>query len=94
MAVPKRKQSKARSRSRCTHQVEHITSITHCLNCKSPLKTHQVCATCGFYKGIKILTTKAERSAKRGQKLKVKESRAHATQQDQTVQPQTTTLQG
>ena len=81
MAVPKRKQSRARSRSRCTHKVEHVTSITHCLNCSSPLKTHQVCATCGFYKGVKILTTKAERSVKRGQALQAKEARANGSEQ-------------
>lgn len=86
MAVPKRKHSKARSRSRCTHKVEHITSITHCLNCNSPLKTHQACAGCGFYKGIKVLTTKAERAVKRGQALQVKQARANAAQQNESVQ--------
>lgn len=90
MAVPKRKQSRARSRSRCTHKVEHVTSITHCLNCKSPLNTHTVCATCGFYKGVKVLTTKADRSVKRGQKLQAKETRANAEQQGTTVQAEPT----
>ncbi|MBP6869941.1 50S ribosomal protein L32 [Candidatus Babeliales bacterium] len=86
MAVPKRKHSKARSRSRCTHKVEHVTSITSCLNCNSPLKSHQACAECGFYKGVKVLTTKAERSVKRGQALQVKQARSNAAQQDQSVQ--------
>lgn len=82
MAVPKRKQSRARSRSRRTHQVEHVTSITSCLNCNAPLKSHQVCATCGFYKGVKVLKTKAERSVKRGQALQAKQARENATQQE------------
>lgn len=86
MAVPKRKQSKSRSRSRCTHQVEHITSITHCLNCNSPLKTHQACAGCGYYKGIKVLGTKAERAVKRGQALQVKQARENAAGQTKSVQ--------
>ncbi len=86
MAVPKRKQSKSRSRSRCTHKVEHVKSITQCLNCKNPLNTHQVCAECGFYKGVKVLTTKADRSVKRGQKLQAKETRAQSEQQGQSVQ--------
>lgn len=81
MAVPKRKHSKARSRSRCTHKVEHVTSITHCLNCSAPLRTHQACASCGFYKGIKVLTTKAERAVKRGQMLKTKQARQAKTNQ-------------
>ena len=75
MAVPKRKQSKARKGWRNTHKVEHVMAITHCANCNGPLRTHQTCATCGFYKGIKVLTTKAERAVKRGQALKTKEAR-------------------
>jgi len=86
MAVPKRKTSKARKGWRCTHQVEHVTSITNCLNCNGPLKSHQACATCGFYKGVKVLTTKSERAVKRGQALQTKEARATATREDQTVQ--------
>ncbi len=86
MAVPKRKQSKARSRSRCAHDVEHVMAITNCLNCSSPLRTHQVCGTCGFYKGVKVLTTKAERSVKRGQALQVKQARANAAQQEPVAQ--------
>ncbi|MDP3788079.1 MAG: 50S ribosomal protein L32 [Candidatus Chromulinivorax sp.] len=85
MAVPKRKQSKSRSRSRRTHQVEHVTSITSCLNCNGPLKSHTACASCGFYKGVKMMTTKAERSVKRGQALQVKEARSNAAQQEQAA---------
>ncbi|MBV8661251.1 MAG: 50S ribosomal protein L32 [Candidatus Dependentiae bacterium] len=84
MAVPKRKHSKARSRSRRTHQVEHVTSITNCLNCNTPINTHQVCASCGFYKGVKVLATKADRAVKRGQVRQAKEART--TQQEQPVQ--------
>lgn len=85
MAVPKRKQSRARSRSRRTHQVEHVTSITSCLNCNGPLKSHTACLSCGFYKGVKMMTTKAERSVKRGQALQVKEARSNAAQQEQAA---------
>lgn len=92
MAVPKRKQSRARSRSRCTHKVEHVMSITNCLNCSSPLNTHQVCASCGFYKGVKVLTTKSDRAVKRGQALQVKEARTNAAQQNQVVQAESATL--
>ena len=91
MAVPKRKHSKARSRSRRTHQVEHVTSITSCLNCNNPINTHQVCASCGFYKGVKVLlATKADRAVKRGQVRQAKEARA--SQQDKTVQAEANTM--
>jgi len=91
MAVPKRKHSKARSRSRCTHDVEHVTSITHCLNCSAPLKTHQACGSCGFYKGVKVLTTKAERAVKRGQVRQAKQARSE--QQNPTVTAEATSAE-
>jgi len=87
MAVPKRKHSKSRSRSRCTHDVEHITSITSCLNCNNPLKTHQACAACGFYKGVKVLRTKAERAVKRGQVAQAKQARKEAQQPVAQTEP-------
>lgn len=85
MAVPKRKQSKARSRSRCTHDVEHVKSITKCQNCSNPLNTHQVCHACGFYKGVKVMATKADRSIKRGQALQAKQARAQSAQQEEVA---------
>lgn len=85
MAVPKRKTSKARKGWRCTHKVEHVKSITHCSNCNGPLNSHQTCASCGFYKGIKVLVTKAERAVKRGQALQTKEARAVAAREGKTV---------
>ncbi len=87
MAVPKRKHSKARSRSRCTHKVEHVKSITHCLNCNTALNTHQVCHTCGFYKGVKVMATKADRSLKRGQALQVKQARAAQKESAPAAEP-------
>ena len=83
MAVPKRKHSKRRSRSRCTHQVEQVKSITSCLNCSTPLNTHQVCHACGFYKGVKVMATKADRSVKRGQALQAKQARQAQGQSEQ-----------
>jgi len=85
MAVPKRKTSKARKGWRCTHKVEQVKSITHCSNCNGPLRTHQTCASCGFYKGVKVLVTKAERAVKRGQALQTKEARAAAAREGKTV---------
>lgn len=78
MAVPKRKTSRARKRSRCTHQVEKIRSFTSCLNCHEPVATHQVCLKCGFYKGVKMLTTKAERAVKRAGVSELKQARQNA----------------
>jgi len=91
MAVPKRKTSKGRGRRRRTHQVEHVKAITHCGNCNGPLRTHQACGACGFYKGIKVLGTKAERAIKRGQVLQVKEARKAAALEGKSAPEATST---
>lgn len=67
MPVPKRKRSRARRDSRFANKGLEAKSFTACQNCQAPLMTHQVCAHCGFYKGVKVLKTKLDRSVKRAQ---------------------------
>lgn len=86
MAVPKRKTSKARKGRRCTHQVESVKSFTHCLNCQSPLSTHQVCKSCGYYKGVKVLTTKVERAMRREEQRRAKSEREGVASEQQDNQ--------
>ncbi len=72
MPVPKRKRSRARRDSRFANKGVKVTSITHCAQCREPLKPHQACNACGFYKGAKVLTTKQERATKRTELAKAK----------------------
>jgi large subunit ribosomal protein L32 len=65
MPVPKRKRSRARRDSRFANKGLKIKTITSCSNCNNPLMPHTACMNCGFYKGAKVLATKADRSAKR-----------------------------
>lgn len=65
MPVPKRKRSRARRDSRFANKGIKVKAIAGCLNCKEPITPHTACIKCGFYKGIKILVTKAERAVKR-----------------------------
>ncbi len=65
MPVPKRKRSRARRDSRFANKGLQVKAITGCSNCTSPLIPHSACKKCGFYKGAKVLTTKAERMVKR-----------------------------
>ena len=51
MAVPKRKTSKAKAKSRKNHWRIEPKSITKCSNCSSPRLSHTVCPSCGYYKG-------------------------------------------
>lgn len=70
MPVPKRKRSKARRDKRFANKNVEAKSIALCKECQHPLKPHQACASCGFYKGRKIFATKVDRQAVRQVKSK------------------------
>ncbi len=56
MAVPKRKKSRARTRHRKAQWLRTAAPASAtCARCKSPLKPHTVCATCGHYGGRQVL---------------------------------------
>ncbi len=83
MPVPKRKRSRARRDSRFANKGIKAKTFSSCSNCKDPLLSHQVCMSCGYYKGKKIMTTKVERAVKRGEARKAKMAQnARATQQE------------
>lgn len=79
MPVPKRKRSKARRDKRFANKGIKPAAITHCDSCTAPLATHVACAACGFYKGRKVLATKAERGVKRVETVKNKKAQESAT---------------
>ena len=51
MAVPKRKQSNARSGSRRSHNALTARNLTVCAKCSTVTPTHVVCPNCGNYMG-------------------------------------------
>jgi large subunit ribosomal protein L32 len=51
MAVPKKKQSKARSAKRRATWNSAPASYASCPQCKQPKLPHRVCANCGYYAG-------------------------------------------
>lgn len=56
-ALPKKKLSKARTRSRRSKFVAKIPALTKCPNCGEPALPHQVCVACGFFRGREIVKT-------------------------------------
>ena len=57
MAVPARKTSKARKNKRRSSVWKLSTpNLVECPNCHNLMKSHRVCASCGFYKGKAVLT--------------------------------------
>ncbi|HIB03559.1 MAG TPA: 50S ribosomal protein L32 [Candidatus Marinimicrobia bacterium] len=56
MALPKRKQSKARSRKRRTHWKTKEATISSCSQCNQPKMPHRACPNCGYYRGRPVTT--------------------------------------
>ncbi|HWP02121.1 MAG TPA: 50S ribosomal protein L32 [Gemmatimonadaceae bacterium] len=51
MAVPKRRTSKRKKRTRATHKKAAPIALQPCPRCKAPKRPHRVCTECGYYAG-------------------------------------------
>lgn len=78
MPVPKRKVSKSRRDKRSANKGVDVKPFGSCSNCQAPAASHQVCSTCGFYKGRKIMKTKLDRALARGEARQAKQAKAEA----------------
>ncbi|MCX7394588.1 MAG: 50S ribosomal protein L32 [Planctomycetales bacterium] len=58
MAVPKRRQSKGRSRRRRSHDGITPPQLHNCQQCQSRIPTHVICPVCGYYMGRKLIEVK------------------------------------
>jgi len=67
MPVPKRKHSRSRRDMKHANKGMDYNLPTYCQTTQEPVAPHTVCLTSGYYKGIKILRTKAERAIQRAQ---------------------------
>lgn len=82
MPCPKRKNSKQRRNKRCANKGLDVQTFTHCPNSGIPVMPHTVCVESGYYKGVKMFETKAERAEKRTLKRKTNEARRVAAMQE------------
>ena len=55
MAEPKKRLTQTRSGNRRSHLALKSQNLGTCSNCNDPIKPHNVCKTCGLYKGEKVL---------------------------------------
>ncbi|MCG6154552.1 50S ribosomal protein L32 [Rubinisphaera margarita] len=55
MAIPKRRQSKSRSRKRRSHDAIKPLKLQYCAQCGQPTKSHVACPTCGHYMGRTVV---------------------------------------
>lgn len=77
MPVPKRKRSKQRQNKRMANKGLKPAIIVACQTCQSPLLPHQVCKECGYYKGMKVIRTKADRFHERSEKFRAQQEKAN-----------------
>lgn len=60
MAVPKRKKSKAKKRSRrANHDVMTLPNVKICDHCGADIISHRACPECGWYAGRAAVEIKA-----------------------------------
>lgn len=81
MPVPKRKRSKRRRDQRFANKGMKVKAISKCAQCAKPIQTHVACKECGFYKGVKVLATKADRGVKRQEVKAVQAKNAKPTEE-------------
>jgi large subunit ribosomal protein L32 len=56
MALPKRRQSRARGRQRRAVNMRlAVPTLVECSNCGARVMPHRVCPKCGFYRGKQVL---------------------------------------
>lgn len=60
MAVPKRRHSKARTRTRRSTWTLQVPGYTACPQCREPRRPHHVCENCGFYDGRTAIAVATE----------------------------------
>ncbi|MBF0223981.1 MAG: 50S ribosomal protein L32 [Desulfobacterales bacterium] len=64
MAVPKRRTSKTRKRTRQAQQKIGAPNLSKCSLCGAPKAPHILCPNCKSYKGKKIVEDKKEEKEK------------------------------
>lgn len=62
MAVPKQKQSRARTSQRRAQHKLSAPTYNACPQCHSPRRPHRVCPTCGHYDGREIIAEPGSQS--------------------------------
>lgn len=60
MAVPKRKKSKSKIRSRKKSHKKPLPKPGVCSQCGGSKLSHRACPSCGYYRGRQVVTVEAD----------------------------------
>ncbi|MBC7250922.1 MAG: 50S ribosomal protein L32 [Anaerolineae bacterium] len=61
-ALPKRKVSKGRRNRRRSHDALKPMNLVACPQCHEMKLPHQVCPSCGTYRGVQVIEVKEKKS--------------------------------
>ena len=64
MALPKRRKSHAKVRTRRANWRAQPITMTKCPNCAAAILPHRACLTCGQYNGRPVMPPKSKSSAR------------------------------
>ena len=65
MSVPKKKRTPASAGRRRSHHALKSTVLVNCEKCGAQIVPHQVCSTCGTYKGREVVNMEANTDTKK-----------------------------
>lgn len=65
MPVPKQRRSKSKKRTKKANWKIETPQLRPCSNCGEMGLSHQVCKSCGFYKGRQVITIKEKTKEKK-----------------------------
>ncbi|MBK6431345.1 MAG: 50S ribosomal protein L32 [Anaerolineae bacterium] len=58
--LTKHRFSHGRTHRRRAHDALTLPQLIECPHCKTPRLAHQVCPSCGFYKGVEVVKQEAK----------------------------------
>jgi len=61
MGQPKKHKTHGRTGSRRSHHALKSFNLAVCANCGLPVRPHEVCSECGYYKGRQVMTPKVKK---------------------------------
>lgn len=53
--LPKRRVSKGRRDRRRSHMALKVPNLVECPQCHTLRRPHQVCPSCGYYRGVEVI---------------------------------------
>lgn len=76
MPHPKKKTTKAARNQRRSHHALKQVTLTKCEKCGEPVKPHHACASCGYYRNMKVIDVLKKLPRKERVKIEKKNEKA------------------